>query len=355
MNVVPSGVNQAPAQTVKTSEYNTPAKQDARQRAIEMITKGGSSPTQPANAQPNQPVVQNATQVSPEELSAVKAPSQEPERQKDTSDKSSEARAETKAKNDEKSLASQYALMARKEKAIRAKQQELKAQEDAIKAKEAAFITKDAEYNQKYIPKDRITQDTLGVLNDLGITYDQLTQLILKSPTTPQELAQKSEFQRMADEIKALRESQEANKKMYEDGQKQAYSQAVNQIKVEAQQLVRNNPTFETIQATNSISDVVELIEKTFKEDGVLLTVEDACNEVENYLVDEALKLSRLKKIQARLAPKQQPSASSKSSSGTEKSQQQPQMKTLTNANSAQRPLTARECAMLAFENKLGK
>jgi len=107
---------------------------------------------------------------------------------------------------------------------------------------------------------------------------------------------------------------------------------------------------YELIAATGSIDDVVELIERTFTEEGRLVPVEEAAQAIEDYLAEEAYKLSKLKKIQQKLAPSAQAKPEQKQTE--QPKQPQTQMKTLTNAVGTQRQLSARERAIAAFEGK---
>lgn len=299
---------------------------DARARAIAKLT---------------QAPVENPTQVSPEELSVV----QPPESRQETinEEAATEVAAVEATKPKEEPLSSQYAQLARKEKAIRAKVQELKAKEAAIAAKDAEYAAKDSEYQSKYISRDALAQDPWSILQDLGITYDKLTEQALN--TTQQDPQTKAYLTRLEAEIKALRSEQEGTKKTYQANQDQQYQQALNQIKAETQTLVASDPNFETIRETGSVDDVVELIKQTFDKDGILLTVEEAAQEVENHLVEEALKIARIKKIQQRLSPQQ-------AQKQPETVQKQP-AKTLTNAMATTKPMTAKQRAILAFEGKL--
>lgn len=299
---------------------------DARARAIAKLT---------------QAPVENPTQVSPEELSVV----QPPESRQETinEEAATEVAAVEATKPKEEPLSSQYAQLARKEKAIRAKVQELKAKEAAIAAKDAEYAAKDSEYQSKYISRDALAQDPWSILQDLGITYDKLTEQALN--TTQQDPQTKAYLTRLEAEIKALRSEQEGTKKTYQANQDQQYQQALNQIKSETQTLVASDPNFETIRETGSVDDVVELIKQTFDKDGILLTVEEAAQEVENHLVEEALKIARIKKIQQRLSPQQ-------AQKQPETVQKQP-AKTLTNAMATTKPMTAKQRAILAFEGKL--
>ena len=120
----------------------------ARERAIAMLS------AQPASV--------NQNNVSPEEV-AVAKPS-ESGQNATIEEKSTAPLADTKAPEDP--ISTQYANLARKEKALRARVMQ---QEQAIKAKEAAFLAKEealkakeSEYQSKYISKDRLSQDTLN-------------------------------------------------------------------------------------------------------------------------------------------------------------------------------------------------
>lgn len=319
MNIVPK------ASPSLVSENNQPSQgaQDARARAIARMSE--------------QPVP-NANKVSPEEMSAVVPPS---EGQKDSIESASEAAPEVTKTKEEAPLSSQYAILARKEKALRTNFQSFKAEQEAFKAEKAAFEAQKTSQPQGDNYKERLQQDPMGVLGELGFTPEQLANMIL-NPTKVDPYVQ-SEMNKLKEELKALKGEQEKTNKNNESQQTQQYQQAVAQIRLEAKNLVSQDPAYETIKETNSVNDVVELIEETFKSDGVLLTVEEAAQEVENYLIEEAMKIAKIKKIQQRLqpAPKQ-----------PELKQGQQPMKTLTNGISAARPLTARERAIAAFKNE---
>lgn len=327
------------------------AAQSARERAIAKM----SAPEAP----PQREAVPNPTQVSPEELGAIKPPegSQEPlERQDNTTETPSEAASlETEVpKKTEEPISSQYAVLARKEKALRAKAQAqdsaYQQREAALAAREAAIKAKESEYQTGYIQKDRLTSDPWGTLSEAGLTYDQVTQSAVEhqaeSPQT------RAHFAKLNAKIAELEKANESVRQSQAEQQSQQYKQAVAQIRTDAASLVRSNEAYETIQATNSVDDVVELIERTFKEENVLMSIEDACKAVEDHLVEEALKIAKLKKIQSRLQPVA-PATPAKQSQ--EASKQSQPMKTLTNAIGVPRQLSARERAILAMEGKLNK
>ncbi len=166
-----------------------------------------------------------------------------------------------------------------------------------------------------------------------------LEAIAAQSPEAQAYSRMRSEIQ---EEIRALREEQDRTRQQIEQSQTQAYQQALKQISLEVNELVNKDPNFETVKHSGAAKDVVELIERTFQEEGKLLTVEEATQAVEDYLVDEAIKMSNIKKVKDRL-----------SQANTSKQPQTVQMKTLTNSIGAQKPLNARERALLAFKGEL--
>lgn len=331
-----------------------------RSAAIEAFNKGQSSYDKPApttgNAQ-EMPVA-NPNRISPEELSAVKPQTPETPDNLATSEDTPPAveKAETTQEKNERdpALSRQFAQLARQERQLRAKvQQEMKAieaQKAELAVQQAAIKTKEQEYGQGYISKDQLKQDTLRILADSGVSYDDLTQQILNAPGVNPQLD--SAINSLKAEIKDLKSQLDQGKQQQIEQQQQAYKAAVKQIETDVRQLITMDPQFETIKATRSTSDVVELIEETYKKDGVLMSVEEACQEVENYLTEEALKLTRIGKIKRQLEQAGQPKPTQQQTQAPKQQTPAP-MKTLTNAAASTRKLTAKERAVLAFRGEL--
>lgn len=243
-------------------------------------------------------------------------------------------------------LSPKFAALARKEKALRSLDAQLKAREEAFKAKEADYASS---YLQKKELAEKAKSDPLGILSDIGLTPDEFTQALLNS--RPEDHA----IRKLSAEISALRDDQTKVKSQFEEQQTKAYEQAVNQIRTDTKLLVDADSNYETVKAMNATEAVVELIKTTFDEQGLLLSVEDAAKEVEAYLIEEALKMAQLKKVQEKLTPKQVAATPAAQKSQTP---QQPQMKTLTNAVSATIPQSLsdkerKQRAILAFRGEL--
>ena len=347
-----------------SSTAPTPAAQDARSRAIAKLTPA-APPTQGQSA----PIPVNANAVTAEDLSAVQAPkngqdintveettsTEETVLEASTEAESTEAVEQTPAKPVETPASSQMAILARKERALRAKAQQqdqaYKQREEALRAREAAVNAKDQEYQSGYISKQRIKQDLLGVMAEEGLSYDELTQqLINQQPENPRV---KAELNRLHEQNKRLEDKLSKWEASAQENQTNAYKSAINQIRSDVAALVKQDPeTYEAIHKTGSHSDVVELIEQTFKEEGRVMSVEDAAKEVEDYLSDEAYKLSELKKVQKRRQAVSTTKPPTQTQTPVQPKQPQP-MKTLTNATASSRQLSSKERAILAFKGEL--
>ena len=318
--------------------------QDARARAIARLSE--------------QPV-QNASSVQPEEMGAIRANTNtlesavEQQRVEPKAELDESPAAEQKS---EDPLSSQYALLARREKALRAKAQQqeqvYKAREEALKAKEAALAVKDAEYQTGYISKAQLKTNTLAALEDAQVSYDEITQAILNNQT-PLDPRTQNLMAKMEAKISKLEAELGEGKKAQSDQQTQAYQAAVKQIETDVRALVKLDPAYETVRETNSIKDVVELIEQTYKEEGTLLSVEEAAQLVEDELLSQIDRLTKIEKVKNRLSPKPAASEQVQAQTPSKPTPQQQPMKTLTNANSSTRQLSARERALLAFKGEL--
>lgn len=329
---------------------------DLKSRAVAAFN-GQQAQQTPHSAQLNQ----NA--ISPEDMGAIVAPKQEPEeevQEEQALEASEVGQTDTvvetapEPKAEDPALSRQFAQLARQEKQLRLKaqqqDQQLKAREAALAAREAEIAAKSSTYDTDYIPKSRFKQDALSALEEAGLSYDEITQQVInqgqRDPRTDAMIS------RLEAKIVALEEQNSNSAKAMSTQQQQQYDAAVAQIRTDAKKLVFTDPNFETIKATNSVSDVVDLITQTYDKDGILLSVEEAANEVENYLTEEALKLTRIEKIKKRMNQVAPDSKASGQKTQSTQKQPQPTMKTLTNATSSTRQLSAKERAILAFKGE---
>lgn len=347
MKVAPVASPHQVGASIKMTTTNDTA---ARQRAVSMLNTGAPSP------------VQNQSQVQPEEMSAITNTSQgQTEQLVDTAPEATEEQlAETPPQPTEQELKlkRQFEHLAKQEKILRQKanrvDQDLKAREAALQAREAALTGKDQDYSQNYFSKDQLRRDPISVLAEAGLSSEEITNRILN----PQPLDPRIETMLAKQEakIKELEAKNERFEKQTTESQSEQYKAALNQIEQDVRSMVKSDSAFETIRIERAEKAVVDLIERTFKEEKRLMTNEEAAAEVEAYLEERAAKkisqLSQVDRIKKRL--EQSATASKAAVQTPAKSSQQTQpMKTLTNSASSTRQLSARERALLAFKGEL--
>lgn len=252
--------------------------------------------------------------------------------------------AETK----EDFLSPKFAALAKKEKWLR---QQAKAISDEKKDFESKLRAREEEVNNSW--KKRLQENAFDVLQENGQTYDKLTEsLLAKGDPVAQTI------QELKREIAELKGAQESTLNKFSETEKAQYEQAKKQIRSDVVSAVDTGEEYEAIKADGSYDAVVDLIEETYNATGSVMSVEEACKEVEDYLVDHYFKFTNLKKIQAKLKPpvaegleevtpaqKQIPNPTQKHQT-TLSNRMVPSAKTLTQEERRQR-------AILAFQGKL--
>lgn len=230
-------------------------------------------------------------------------------------------------------LSPQFAALARKEKALRLEAQKIKAERESWKQEQS----KSSFNANEYVPKSRLKTEAINVLMEEGFTLEQIAHMTLshQDRQDPRVASLQAKIQELENKTTKV-ESQ------FTEQQTKDREQAINQIRNEAKILIDSDPTYETIKAAGRVETVVEHIKQTYDEDGILLSVEDAAKEVEELLVEEAMRLAGLSKIKQRLQPppveEQKPQEPLK--------QQPPGMKTLTHgltASSAKQSFSSKE------------
>lgn len=225
-------------------------------------------------------------------------------------------------------LSPQFAALAKQRRALQVKEREIADREKALSAQSST--------QEGAVDLARLKSDPLSVLLENGVTYDQLTQAILND-------------QGGGSEVRALQAKIDALEKgvdqKFTDKATQEEKQVLAEMQKEATQLVASGEAFELVRETRSIPQVMTLIERTYRETGEVLGVQEALQLVEDELIGESLKLAALKKVQGRLQP-EPPQAPSP---------QPRQMRTLTNRDTSAVPLTPKQRALLAFTGQLKK
>lgn len=224
-------------------------------------------------------------------------------------------------------LSPQFAALAKQKRALQVKERELQDREKAL------TDSGTREGSEALIA--RIKSQPLSVLQEHGVTYDQLTEAILGGQQGSPEI------QALKDEIKALKEGVDTKFQSREAQQEEA---ALTEMLYEAEDLAKEGDAYELIREQDAYDQVLRLIEGTYRKTGRVLDVSHAMDQIETKLLTDAERLARLKKVQGRITPTSPPLQP-----------QQRQMRTLTARDSSTAPMSARQRAIAAFQGTLRK
>jgi len=197
-----------------------------------------------------------------------------------------EASVETKEQTKEATLSPQLTALARKEQKIRQQEQALKQEKEAIVAEKAKY-GKYAELKAKIEAKD------YSALDELGVSYEEWTNYLINKGTPDPNAELIKKLQTEIEELKT-------NQKTTVDKQ---YEATVAQYKRDISKTVETNDKFKGIKTVEAEEHVLQHILDTFEEDGEVLTIEEACQDVLDILKDEALKLKALVEEPKEIAP----------------------------------------------------
>jgi len=216
-------------------------------------------------------------------------------------------------------------------------------QKRALQVKERELAEREARLSQPTEPqspdwKTQLKSNPLGILQEAGVSYDDLTQAILgKSSQAVDAEAIK------ADLIKAIKEDLNKDFQARDD---QSKKQVLAQMTREANYLVSQGSTYELVGKTDSVKDAIDLIDRTFTKTGEVLDVTEALKLVEEELIEEFRELAKASKVQSLFGPKAPTQQASQAPQG--------QMRTLTSRDSAgAQQLDRKQRAYLAFHGQL--
>lgn len=239
-------------------------------------------------------------------------------------------------------LSPQFAALARQKRALQVKEREIAQREEALKSQVPS---------EQVDWKSNLKANPLSVLQEAGVTYDQLTEAILANQNNP------NFDPKVIDDLvdKKLNERLEKEFGTRDSAQEQ---QVLVNIRQDVDSLVKDNEQFELIQGEAAQQEVVGLIHRTFKKGwpeqnlpaGTVLSTDQAAQFVEDFLLDQAIRPTTYKKVQSRLTPQQEVQAAAQipARPGVQV------MRTLTNRiSNTQAPLDKRARALAAFSGTL--
>lgn len=190
------------------------------------------------------------------------------------------AEASTKISTENADINAKFSALARKEKALRQKYTEFQAKEQELQQ-----LRDEATKAKAY--RERLKTNPLDLLNEEGITYEQLVQkaVNLQNPINNDVMA-------LQKQIKALEDTLQKQQEESQKSQQTQRQQAEKQIHLDVQSLISSDPEFKAVKDMGADEAVTQLIVSTYDEDGILLTTEQAANQVKEYLLEEAKRIT---------------------------------------------------------------
>lgn len=221
-------------------------------------------------------------------------------------------------------LSPQFAALAKQKRALQLERAEFDKQK-------AEMISQGTTSSTDLIAK--LKSNPMSVLQEHGVTYDQLTESILSGNEPNPELIE------LKQKLEALEKGLETKFQTREQQQEEA---ALQEMLYEAEDLAKEGEAYEMIRTEEAYDKVLRLIHDTYKQTGRVLDVKTAMDKVENELFAKAEKFASISKVKNKLSPP------------TEPANNRPQgMRTLTARDSASPIQDRRARAIAAMQGNL--
>jgi len=193
-----------------------------------------------------------------------------------------------------------FAALSRREKEIRAKEVEY---DQRIAELEARFQPKKEVEKEPELPFEyRLKQNPLKALEDMGLSYDKLTELALNDGKLTPDMQMRLMREELENDYKSkYKELEDRIIEKEKNDEQRRYDEIETGFKNEIEAFVSSKPEqFELIQANEAKDVVYEVIEEHYNETGKILDIKEAAEAVESYLEEEAEKLLKLGKIRSK-------------------------------------------------------
>lgn len=210
------------------------------------------------------------------------------------------------------SNAAKFAALARRERANRDIQKQIQQREQLLKQKEQEILEREQRWNSEF------RESPLEALRRRGIEYKDLTEAALNDGKFQPDIAikeVKSELQKLREE-QATREQKILEQQKLE--QEAAAQETINAFRERiTSHIDANSEKYELTKLYDASDMVYQTVEKHYEETKKLITLEEACDLVEQYLESELERTTKeSKKFQSKYLnkPKEEPKPQQKSS-----------------------------------------
>ena len=272
------------------------------------LSDNATSQTQTIKMSPNKTPQEILTQQEPQvDAPAVVVP-----------DESVQAKSEPGATG---TISPELAQIAKERRALQLKERELEERAKALEAQPT---------NPNMIDVERLKSSPLSVLQELGVTYEQLTNEILGNQSNNEIISLKQQLETLT---KSVDEKFSQKDTQQEEAVYDYMSKEVDKLS--------NLQPYKLIRETKSQDKVMELIKRSWRENGDILTEEEAMNLIETELREDA---KRYAKLIGELETPETPTEEEPAAPQVHKSV----TKTLTNKDSARPVMSRRQRAIAA-------
>ena len=194
-----------------------------------------------------------------------------------------------------------FAALSRREKEIRAKEAEYDKRIAELEERLGSFGKK-PEPEPELPIEYRLKKDPLRALEDIGLSYDKLTELALNDGKLTPEM----QMRLMREELEGgyKKKFEELENRLLEkerSDEQRRYDDIQRGFQNEIEDFVESNADrYELIKANEANDIIYDVIEEHYNDTGRILDIEEAAEAVESYLEEEAEKLLSLGKLRSK-------------------------------------------------------
>ena len=187
---------------------------------------------------------------------------------------------------------------------------------------------------EEFAPTRKLQQlsktNKLDALRELGLTYDDLTNLVINQQPLTEEQKIEAKVQELVE--KRIGSFEDKQQKMQVEQQQRQYEQVLQNLNVESKQFIAKNAAeFPLVNDYELSHTITEFIVTEHAKTGIVISVEEAARQIETRLEEKVLQAYKIEKIRSKLTP-QEPTKQAPA----EQTSQQP--KTLTHKQTATPP-----------------
>jgi len=194
-----------------------------------------------------------------------------------------------------------FAALSRREKEIRAKEVEYDKRIAELEERLGSFGKK-PEPEPELPIEYRLKKDPLRALEDMGLSYDKLTELALNDgKLTPEMQMRLMREELEGDYRKKFEELENRLIEKEKSDEQRRYDDIQRGFQNEIEDFVESNADrYELIKANEANDIIYDVIEEHYNDTGRILDIEEAAEAVESYLEEEAEKIFKLGKFRSK-------------------------------------------------------